>query len=71
MKIFNIISIIFILVASCLTTSTQAQQLMCGERTSFLSGLKENFNEVLTEQGLGSNGVLIGITVSHKKNGHY
>ena len=46
MKIFNIISIIFILVASCLTTSTQAQQLMCGERTSFLSGLKENFNEV-------------------------
>ena len=67
MKIFNILSIIFILVAGCLTTSAQAQQLMCGESTSFLSGLKENFNEVLTEQGLGSNGVLIGITVSPQK----
>jgi len=67
MKIFNIIGVIFILVASFLATSTQAQQLMCGERQSFLQGLKSSFGEILTEQGVGSNGVLIGITVNPQK----
>jgi len=59
--------IVAVVVAAYPALTTQAQPLMCSERASLLSGLKENFNEVLTEQGLGSNGVLIGITVSPQK----
>ena len=35
-KIFSILGVIFILIASSIATSTQAQTMMCNERTTVL-----------------------------------
>ena len=64
MKIFSILGVIFILIASSIATSTQAQTMMCNERTTVLESLKVNFNEELTELGVAENGIVVAFTVS-------